>query len=69
LLAQYAAMFGSATTPAVEDVLMIDPAPLRIRCGRACFEQRNAPVTLTANVRCQSSTERVRAVPGSRTPA
>src|SRR4029453_13028196 len=69
LLAQYAAVAGSATSPEVELISTIDPLPAATIDGRTARAHRKLPVRFTAIVRCQSATEVSVAVPDTRTPA
>jgi hypothetical protein len=48
---------GAPTSPAVDEMLMIEPPPARRIAGIACFVPRKTPLTLTAMMRSQSSSD------------
>src|SRR6266849_4848392 len=58
LVAVYAAVPpGAPTSPAVDEMLMIEPPPACRNAGIACFVPRKTPLTLTAMMRSQSSSD------------
>ena len=68
LLAQYAAMPASPTTPAVDAMCTIAPPPFASITGTTWRDARNGPVRLVAMVRSESSRDASVTDPGARMP-